>query len=161
MALLTDVLVASPSEAEAICRDARHFENWPCWEAKRFDNLIFADLLRALGAEADAVSLAGLDRLIYGDLDRLIYGDEDGPWIFHLPDVIPETLSTLEDDQILDLAGRWLQGDDLFERWLPGKKPAGFEEAVVGSVVVALKDLRTLSKQALAANTSLLLWMSL
>src|SRR5262245_23412572 len=93
MALLTDVLVASPSEAEAICRDARHFENWPCWEAKRFDNLIFADLLRALGAEADAVSLAGVD--------RLIYGDEDGPWIFHLPDVIPETLSTLEDDQIL------------------------------------------------------------
>jgi len=157
MALLTDVLVASPSEAEAICRDARHFENWPCWEAKRFDNLIFADLLRALGAEADAVSLAGVD--------RLIYGDEDGPWIFHLPDVIPEMLSTLEDDQILDLAGRWLQGEnagyDLFERWLPGKKPAGFQEAVVGSVVVALKDLRTLSKQALAANTSLLLWMSL
>ena len=65
MAILTDVLVASASEAEAICRcSGGHFENWPCWQAKGFDNLIFSDLLRALGAEADAESLSRGDTLI-------------------------------------------------------------------------------------------------
>jgi hypothetical protein len=157
MALLTDVLVASPSEAEAICRASRHFENWACWEAKGCDNLVLSDLVRALGAEADAERLAGDD--------RLVYGEKDGPWVFHLPDVIPEKLSRLEDDEIPDLAERWLQGEnagyDLFQRWLPGEKPAGFEDAVVEGVVLALKDLRNLSKQALAANKSLLLWICL
>ena len=159
MAILTDVLVASPFEAEAICRySGGHFENWPCWQAKGFDSLIFSDLLRALGAEADAESLSRSDTLIYMET-------QDGPWVFHLPDVIPETLSTLEDDEIPDLAKRWLQGEnagyDLFERWLPGEKPAGFEDAVVESVVWELKDLRNLSKQALAADKSLLLWVCL
>ncbi|MBO0755741.1 MAG: hypothetical protein J2P54_07760 [Bradyrhizobiaceae bacterium] len=159
MGILTDVLVASPSEAEAICRDLCHFENWPCWQVKGFDNLIFADLLRALGAEAEAESLARGETLIY-ELNT-----QGGPWIFHLPDVIPKALSTLEGDDIPDLAKRWLQGEnagyDLFERWLPGKKSAGFEDAVVENVVLALKDLRNLSKQAVAANKSLLLWVCL
>ena len=163
MGLLTDVLVSSSSDAEAICRDLRHFEIWPCWQVKGFDNLVWSDLLslRALGAEADAESLARGDTLIYMET-------EGGPWVFHLPDVIPETLSTLstlEDNEISDLAARWLQGEnagyDLFERWLPGEKPAGFEDAVVESIVLALKDLRNLSKQAVAANKPLLLWVCL
>src|SRR5258708_36051140 len=108
MALLTDVLVASSSEAEAICRDLRHFENWPCWQINGFDNLVFSDLLRALGAEADAKALVGEDRLIYAET-------EGGPWVFDLPDVIPKTLSTLEDDEIPDLAERWLQRENRSE----------------------------------------------
>lgn len=156
---LTDVLVASPSEAEAICSDLRHVENWPCWQVKDFDNLIFSDLLRALGAETDAEGLARGDTFIYR------VDTQGGPWVFHLPDVIPRKLSTLDDDEIPALAERWLQGEnagyDLFERWLPGEKPAGFEDAVVESVALALKDLRNLSKQALAANKSLLLWVCL
>jgi hypothetical protein len=76
-----------------------------------------------------------------------------------------KTLSTREDDEIPDLAQRRLQGEnagyDLFERWLPGEKRAGFEDAVVKNVMLALKDLRNLSKQALAANKSLLLWVCL
>ncbi len=158
MALLTDVLVASSSEAEAICRDLRHFENWPCWQINGFDNLVFSDLLRALGAEADAKTLAGEDRLIYAET-------EGGPWVFDLPDVIPKTLSTLEDDEIPDLAERWLQGEnagyDLAERWLQREEGAGYRDALVENIVLALKDLRILSKQAMAANKSLLLWMSL
>src|SRR5215475_6627169 len=143
MGLLTDVLVASPSEAEAICKGLRHSENWPCWQVKGFDNLVFSDLVRALGAEADAESLAGDD--------RLIYGGEGGPWVFHLPEVIPESLSTLEDDELPGLAERWLQEE----------KSPGYEEGLVESVALALKDLRELSKQALAANKSLLLWICL
>jgi hypothetical protein len=55
--VLTDVLAASPSEPEAICRYSGHFENWPCRQVNGFHNLIFSDLLRTLGAEAE--SLAG------------------------------------------------------------------------------------------------------
>jgi hypothetical protein len=143
MALLTDVLVASSSEAEAICRDLRHFEKWPCWQSKGVDNMVFSDLLRALGAEADATALARADRLIYRER-------EDGPWVFHLPDIIPRTLSKLEDDEIPGLAERWLQGEE-----------AGEGGARVEDVVVALTELRNLSKQALAANKSLLLWVCL
>ena len=157
MGILTDVLVASPFEAEAICKGLRHSENWPCWQVKGFDNLVFSDLVRALGAEADAESLAGDD--------RLIYGGEGGPWVFHLPEVIPESLSTLEDDELPGLAERWLQGEEagyeLGERWLQEEKSPGYEEGLVESVALALKDLRELSKQALAANKSLLLWICL
>ena len=143
MALLTDVLVASSSEAEAICRDLRHSENWPCWQSRGVDNMVFSDLLRALGAETDARILARDDKLIYKE-------NEDGPWVFHLPDVIPRTLSTLEDDEIPGLAERWLQGAE-----------AGEGGARVEDIVLALQELRNLSKQALAANKSLLLWMCL
>jgi hypothetical protein len=142
MALLTDVLVASSSEAEAICKTSRHFERWPCWQSKGVDNLVFSDLVRALGAEADAQALARND--------RLIYGENDGPWVFHLPDVIPNMLSTLEDDEIPDLAGRWLEGEESADTG-----------ARVEDVVVALKELRDLSRQAVAADKSLLLWMCL
>jgi hypothetical protein len=69
--------------------------------------------VRALGAEAEAKRLAGDDK-------RLVYGEKGGPWVFHLPDVIQETLSRPEDDEIPDLADRWLQGEDagydLFQR---------------------------------------------
>jgi len=46
------------------------------------DNLVLSDLVKALGVEADAERLAGVD--------RLVYGEKHGPWVFHLPDVIPE-----------------------------------------------------------------------
>jgi hypothetical protein len=103
MALLTDVLVASSSEAEAICKTSRHFARWPCWQSKGVDNLVFSDLVRALGADAQALARS----------DRLIYGGNNRPWIFHLPDVIPRTLSTLQDGEIPDLAGRWLEGEEV------------------------------------------------
>src|SRR5258708_35036780 len=102
MALLTDVLVASSSEAEAICRDLRHFENRPCWQINGFDNLVFSDLLRALRAEAEATSLAGEAILVYAET-------EAGPWVFDLPDVMPTPFSRLVHDAIPDVADLWLQ----------------------------------------------------
>jgi hypothetical protein len=103
MDLMTEVLVASPSESETICRDLRYFEIWQCWQVKDFDCLVFSGSPGALGAEADAESPARGDRFIC-ELDT-----QGGPWI--LPDVIAKTLlSTLEDDKIPDLAERWLQG---------------------------------------------------
>jgi hypothetical protein len=141
MGLLTDVLVASPSEAEAICADLRHFENWPCWQSKGVDNLVFSDLLRALGFDADAKALRGEGRLIY-------LKDKGGPWVFHLPDVLPIFLAKLQDDEIPVLAERWLQGEE-----------AGDGGALVEDIALALTELRTLSKQAVLANKTLLLWM--
>jgi hypothetical protein len=144
MGLLTDVLVAAPSEAEAICKVSRHWEKWPCLQWKGADNQVFAELVTALGAEADAQALEQGDRLIYME-------NEEGPWVFHLPDVIPRTLSTLEDGDMPGLAGRWLQGEETRD----------YLGMHVGVLVAALKDLRDLSRQAVAADKSLLLWVSL
>ena len=143
MGLLTDVLVASPSEAEAICAELGHSKKWPCWQSKGVDNLVFSDLLRTLGADADAKALRGEGRLIY-------VKDKGGPWVFHLPDVLPVFLAKLEDDEIPELAERWLQGEE-----------AGDGGAPVEDIALALKELRALSKQAVVANKTLLLWMCL
>jgi hypothetical protein len=61
MALLTDVLVASPSEAEAICRTCVTSRTGHVGGSGDFDNLVFSDLLRVLGGPAHAHP---------GDIDR-------------------------------------------------------------------------------------------
>jgi hypothetical protein len=106
MAILTDILIASPSEAEAICAHVGHFQRWPCLQWKGVDNLLLADLLAALGAEADAKALRGVGRMIYWE-------SEGGPWVFHLPDTLPTLLAKLEDEKVPEVVERWMQGEQL------------------------------------------------
>jgi len=56
ISILTDILIASPSEAEAILADPGHHERWPCLQERDLDPLVIADLLAALGADEDAAT---------------------------------------------------------------------------------------------------------
>jgi hypothetical protein len=141
MALLTDIVVALPAEAEAVATALRPATRWPCLEFKGVDNAVMADLLSALGAEAEARSLVGTQRLLS------MKGDQ-GPWVFHLPDVLMTLLNDLDDRAIPELARRWAQGE---------LAHAGVEASDVEPGIHMLHDF---ARQAMAANKSLLLRMS-
>jgi hypothetical protein len=57
MAILTDLLIASTSEAEAICADPQHHVRWPCLQWRNIDVELFGDLLAALGEKDHAKAL--------------------------------------------------------------------------------------------------------
>jgi hypothetical protein len=96
MALLTDVFVASPSGPRQSVEPRATL---------RIDHvgrprlIVLSDLVRALGAEAGAERLAGDD-------NRLVYGEKGGPWVFHPPDVIQETLTKSPTWPIAGFRGR-------------------------------------------------------
>jgi hypothetical protein len=140
MAVLTDILIASPSEAEAICRDLRHFDRWPCLQYKSIDPIVLSALLVALGADEDAKALTGGSRVLFRD-------GKEGPSVFHLPDALPTLLANLEDEKIPEIAARWAQGD------------LSYAGAQISGVEMGLRQLRDFSKQAVKANKPLLLWM--
>ena len=142
MAVLTDILIASPAEAEAICRDLRHFERWPCLQYKSIDNIVLSDLLKALGSDEDAEDLARGGGLVFHE-------GQEGPWVFHLPDTLPTLLADLGDERIPEIAVRWAQGE------------LSYAGAQISDVEMGLRQLRDFSRQAVAANRPLLLWMSL
>lgn len=145
MSQITDILVAAPSEATEICTAfGRVLKRWPHWQTGGVDNLLIADLLTALGAEADAKALRGEGQLIHME-------SKEGPWVFHLPDALPALLAKLEDEQIRGVVERWMQGEQLsFDR-----------RARAEDVEQAVQKLRDLSRQAVTANKSLLLRVSL
>jgi hypothetical protein len=154
MAILTDILIAAPSEAEAIAAESRHSQRWPCVQFNDVNNLVLADLLAALGADDDAEALRRGGRLIYGK-------GTDGPWIYHLPDTLPTLLAALEDEKLGKVAELWAQGEELsFDRSFLARLKVDVQHYLDG-VGADLKQLRDLARQATAANKPLLLWVCL
>ncbi len=140
--LLTDFIVASPDEAQAICDDLQHHEHWPCLQTKGLDNAVVGDLLAALGDDTEALAMTAGDRIIFQA------GDE-GPWIFQLPKSLTEKLSRLEDQQIPDIALLWVKGE------------ASYNDEDAQGLETALRQLRNMARLAEHAKLSVLLWMSL
>lgn len=141
MSLLADILVAAPSEAQEICAD-RERKRWPYVHYRSVDNALLADLVAALGAEADAKALRGEALVIHRET-------ESGPWVFHLPDTLPTLMAKIPDDKIPEIVEGWLRGEEL---------NMGAPAEVVEEVV---RELRELSRKAVTVNKPLLLWLSL
>ena len=152
MANLTDILIASTSDAAAICADLRHHERWPCLQLRDLDPLVLADLLEALGEPDDARALREIP---------VLHHDENGSWICHLPETLPIRLAALEDENLSGVAKRWAEGKELsfylsFQIRL--KQPV---DDYIDAIEQALKLLRDFSRRAVSANKPLLLWMPL
>lgn len=143
MALLTDILIAHPSEAEEISQDAAHHEAWPCLQLKGLDNMKLSALLSVLGAEEPAKKLEGEDLLVFNP-------DPEGPWVFALPEQLRDLLSALSHGDFAAVAERWALHEELkFEGW------SGSDiQPVVGM-------LAEFALQAKAESKPLLLWMCL
>ena len=140
MVILTDVLIASTSEAEAICADPQHHVRWPCLQWRNIDSELFGDLLAALGKDDDAKALRTGKATIYSS-------DASNSCVIHLTDTLPALLAKLDDENIPEVAKRWAQAIT----------DVRVEED--GPIVQALTELRDFSRQAVAANKPLLLWI--
>jgi len=140
MVIHTHVLIASTSEAEAICADPQHHLHWPCLQWRNIDGELLGDLVAALGEDDDAKALRAGKRIIYGP-------DASNSCVFHLPDALPALLAKLDDEKIPEVAKRWAQ--EIVD--------VRVEED--GPIVQALTELRDFSRRAVAANKPLLLWM--
>jgi len=140
MVIHTDVLIASTSEAEAICADPEHILHWPCLEWRNIDHELFGDLLAALGQDNDAEAMRAAKRIIYR-------ADASNSCVFHLPDTLPALLADLDDEKIPEVAKRWAQ------------EIVDVQVEEDGPIVQALTELRDFSRRAVAANKPLLLWI--
>jgi len=136
--ILTDILVAAPSEARSILADLRHASNWPCEQFKGLTPIELGDLCSALGIEGGCQAF----RLLAAD-------DHAKAQVYQFPEDFPKLLAVCDDAQLVGVAAKWAAGEELsFE----GVDPADMD--------VPLRRMRELSKYALVANKPLLLWLA-
>ena len=141
--MLTDFVVADPSEAEAVSSSTTRSSTWPCFESKGLDNSVLAALWSALDPSADSSSLEGEKHLIF-------MKSKDGPWVFNVPSGLVAGLSVLSPSLLLEAAERWVEQPDL--------KRAGWRAL---DVAPAIEALSAIASTAISEKKCLLLWMSL
>jgi hypothetical protein len=142
MALLTDILIASDTDAGAIFERYPAQKNWPAVELRGLDNTKLAALLRAFGDAEDASMLEGEG--------CIAVSSEGGPWVFLLPDSFRDRLANSTARNSSDIAARWVQDEELaFDGWS------------AADVAPLVDILRSHASQAAAASKKLVLWMSL
>ena len=143
MGLLTDFIIADPSEASAIFATPKPWEHWPTLQSKGLDNSALAALAQALGDEEQALSLEAGETLIQMRSD-------EGPWLFLLPDSLLRRVADMPDNERPALLARWAGQDEM--------TLGGWTEEDVGNAFAAL---RPWFQRALESGKPLLLWMSL
>ena len=141
--MLTDFVVADPSEAEAVSSSTTRSSTWPCFESKGLDNSVLAALWSALDPSADSSSLEGEKHLIFMQ-------GKGGPWVFNVPSELVAGLSVLSPSLLLQTAERWVEQPDL--------KRAGWRAP---DVAPAIEALSAIASTAISKKKCLLLWMSL
>lgn len=146
MAIYTDVIVADPSEAEAIlAAGGQHSKRWDCLQAKSVDPVKLGTLSAILKNESpDEIGLA-----LFMQDALLVQTSDDGPWIYRIPNELVTALTLLDADAIEQIAEHWAQTEELIaDRWTT---PDAEEY---------LADFTGRAKSARAKNKGLLLWVS-
>lgn len=143
MGLLTDFIIAEPTEAEAICRSDNHLEKWRCVESKGVDNIKLAGLWSVLVPGESGASLESEERLIHMD-------SNEGPWVFLIPQELTERLAGIKGPEINEIAQSWCDHEECrYDGWKPE------------DVEPLLNALTVHAKSAIADEKPILLWMCL
>ena len=150
MSVLTDIVLAKASEAEAVL--IQHPQRtWPHLDAKGLDPLKWGDLYALLlqDPEVDALDLA--DEFL--PIESAEADDEEGPWVMPWPARFTALLAALPPSRVPEVVAQWLASDE------PPDWPAAALQAL-------LHELPPLAQQVQASQThpeplQLLLWISL
>lgn len=143
MGVLTDLVVADESEAEAMAGSGSPLERWPGIDAKGIDHVKLGMLLSIMAGEPYRDSLVG-------EFAQLAEASEDGPWVFQVPPRLVSSLSKIEDHELGRLSEQWSAVEEFAY--------SGYDLATVAEVMTSLREL---SKLALSEGKSLLMWMCL
>jgi hypothetical protein len=142
--MLTDIVMADVSEAEAIGRSGgTHIRLWPCLESKGVDHDFFAALWEVLTDGAKGSSLIAAD-------EHILYMESGGPWVIHLPEDLRDRLAALTAEQMGPVAARWVTCEELT------MANVAAEDAEAYLVLLA-----EFARRAVQARKSLILWMCL
>ena len=150
MSVLTDIVLAKASEAEAVLLQYPQ-PTWPHIDVKGLDTLQLGDLYALLlqDPEMDPLDLAQEFQPMEsaeGDL-------EEGPWVFPWPERFTALLAELPPSRVPEVVAQWLASDE------PPDWPAD-------ALQTLLRELPPLAQQAQASQThpeplQLLLWICL
>jgi len=117
--MLTDLIAASPTEAEAIVKAAGLEEGWPILPAKSVDQIKLSSLALLL----DGMALSTTAVVEYSRSFRLLAdGGDMGPWVVSVPTNLVGGLAGLQDERINEIAQSWTSTAELKrDRWSVAK----------------------------------------
>ena len=150
MSVLTDIVLAKASEAEAVLLQYPQ-PTWPHIDIKGLDTLQLGDLYALLlqGPEVDALDLAEEFQPMEsaeGDL-------EEGPWVFPWPARFSALLAELPASRVPEVVAQWLASDE------PPDWPAAALQALLHELLPQAQQVQ--ASQTHPEPLQLLLWISL
>jgi hypothetical protein len=146
MSVLTDIVLARASEAEAVLTQHPQ-RTWPHISANGLGPLQLGDLYALLAKpEADALDLSDAFQPIASD-----QSDDEGPWVMPWPERFTALLAELPLTQTTAIAQQWLACDE----------PPDWPQAALVGLLNELVPLAQQVQQAKAEPMALMLWVSL
>jgi hypothetical protein len=144
MGLLTDLIIASESDAQKICEaQGAHSKSWPTLALKGVDPVKLATLWKIVSPGAEEEALEGDAFMIYS-------ADSEGPWVFRMPDDLIWRLASLSTGQIREAAAIWARSEEiLLDQWTED------------DCVTVVTEASALAKKAASIQKPVLLWMCL
>src|SRR5215207_6182572 len=106
MGVLTDLVIADLSEAEAVARSSAPWETWRWVDAKGHNELTLAALLCILRGEKYREEISE-------EFPPLAQASEDGPWVYAVPEVLLIALQHLDEGRIPGAVSEWLRTEEM------------------------------------------------
>lgn len=139
--MLTHLIIAAHSDAEAICLNWPQAQKWPGLQMAGLNTGLFPALAMAWNDKSQAERL-GADALV------VTMAGQQGPWVFHLPDDFRDRLAALTPDEFPTLAQAWAQEEEL--------QDFGWTAVDLEALLAKLQEF---ASRASRERKSLLLWM--
>ena len=119
MGILSDLISAPSTAADAIARSAAPNRDFDAADIKGVDDMKFVALHGQLTGDSLDDVLA-----IY---DPVASASEDGPWVFQIPTVLVQRLASMNGAELASVAERWSRAEEFT---LDGWTPADVHEAL-------------------------------
>ena len=141
MGVLTDLVIADQSEAEAVARSSAPWGQWRWVDAKGHNEFTLGALLCILRGESylEAVS---------EEFPLLAQASEGGPWVFAVPETLLGALERLDDGRIPGAVSEWLRTEEMRDADREGAE-------------ILVRELKGLAAEALSRRKPILMWISL
>jgi hypothetical protein len=140
MGVLTELVLASIDEADAVAREPVPSRRWTGIDVKGHNSVTFGQLLAIL-RDVDWTPE------IFGD-ELVASGGDDGPWVTSVPSDFVTEVGALADARLEEIAEAWATTEEL-------------EHFSVEQTLDTLTRVRGLCRRAREERATILLWMSL
>jgi hypothetical protein len=143
MGVLTDFVIADPSDAERVGESSYSSKDFGGLEAKGIDQV-------KLGTLYGILTGAPFNPSFMGDDESLLYLASDaGPLVQLVPPDLVGRLASLDDSELTRVAEKWAETEEFaLSRWSPE------------TVEHWLTDLAAIARKTVAEGKSLLMWSS-
>lgn len=143
MGVLTDIIVADPSEASEIEANYPDQGIWNSVDLKGHNEISMSDLWSVLDLNADSRE----------ELFTLLTDSERGPWVFLFPRQLTILLAGIDETRWPDIIEQWCQKEEMIAM--------GLDEVDREDLLEQCVELGGLAGEALALDKELLMWVCL